>query len=80
MFAASPKEHAGATAGLFQTSRYVGSILSATLLGLVFGHRIDVTRLHILSAALGSLGIVILALSLATASFRSAPAAAAARL
>jgi MFS family permease len=79
MFAAAPKEQMGATAGLFQTSRYVGSILSASLLGLVFGHRIDVARLHVLSALLGSLGVVILLLSLLSSSFRSDRAAAAAR-
>lgn len=79
MFAAAPKEQMGATAGLFQTSRYVGSILSASLLGLVFGNRIDVGRLHVLSALLGSLGVVILLLSLLSSSFRSDRAAAAAR-
>jgi MFS family permease len=79
MYAAAPREQMGATAGLFQTSRYVGSILSASLLGLVFGHRIDVGRLHILSGLLGSLGIVILLLSLLSSSFGSDRAAAAAR-
>lgn len=79
MYAAAPRERMGATAGLFQTSRYVGSILSATLLGLVFGHRIDIRQLHILSGLLGSLGIVILLLSLLSSSFGNDPAAAAAR-
>ena len=63
----------GTSAGLFQTSRYVGSILAGTLLGLVFGHRIDVDRLHALSLLLGSLGLLILLLSLLSSSFRTAP-------
>jgi MFS family permease len=69
MYAAAPRERMGATAGLFQTSRYLGSILSASLLGLVFGHRIDVPRLHVLSGLLGSIGLLILALSLLSSSF-----------
>jgi uncharacterized membrane protein YhiD involved in acid resistance len=44
-----------------------------------FGHQIDVGRPHILSGLLGSLGIVILLLSLLSSSFGSDRAAAAAR-
>lgn len=74
LYAAAPRDQVGSAAGLFQTSRYVGTILSASLLALVFGHRIDVSRLHLLGFALGSLGLVILALSLLTSSFRGVTA------
>lgn len=69
LYAAAPREQIGTAAGLFQTSRYLGAILSASLLGLVFGPRIDVARLHVLSVALGCLGLLILALTLLTSSF-----------
>jgi MFS family permease len=69
MYTAAPAAQMGATAGLFQTARYVGSILSASLLGVVFGQRIDVSQLHLLGAALGCVGLLIFALSLLSSSF-----------
>lgn len=69
LYTAAPRAQIGAAAGLFQTSRYVGTILSASLLALVFGHRIDVPRLHVLSLVLGALALLILGLSFRTPSF-----------
>ncbi|MEK5522078.1 MFS transporter [Heyndrickxia sp. FSL W8-0423] len=36
----------GTASGLFQTSRYIGSILSSSLLGIVFTAHLDVQHLH----------------------------------
>lgn len=79
MYASAPRERMGATAGLFQTSRYVGSILSASLLGIVFGHRINIERLHVLAGLLGSIGVLVLLLSLLSSSFGNVDAEAAIR-
>ncbi|HZR91396.1 MAG TPA: MFS transporter [Gaiellaceae bacterium] len=61
MVEAAPHEQIGSASGLFQTSRYLGTILSASLLGLAFGQRIDANRLHTLSIALAVLsGLIVL--------------------
>lgn len=39
-------EDTGSASGLFQTSRYIGSILSSCLLGIVFNRHLDVIHLH----------------------------------
>ena len=46
MYALAPPESSGVAAGLFQTSRYVGAILSTSVLGVVFATSIDDARLH----------------------------------
>lgn len=61
MVEAAPHEQIGSASGLFQTSRYLGTILSASLLGLAFGQRIDAHRLHLLAIALAALsGLIVL--------------------
>ncbi|QSG00823.1 MFS transporter [Bacillus paralicheniformis] len=40
MFTASPPDIVGTTSGLFQTCRYLGSIFSSVILGLLFGEEI----------------------------------------
>lgn len=42
-------EETGSASGLFQTSRYLGSILSSSLLGLAFNHSIDFAHLHLVA-------------------------------
>lgn len=42
-------EETGSASGLFQTSRYLGSILSSSLLGLAFNKNIDFQHLHIVA-------------------------------
>ena len=59
MVAATPREQIGAASGLFQTSRYLGTILSASLLGLAFGQRVDAHRLHLLALVLAVLSMLI---------------------
>ncbi len=48
----TPVEMIGPSAGLFQTSRYLGSILSSVVLGLVFSKEITPAHLHILGYVL----------------------------
>jgi MFS family permease len=42
-------EETGSASGLFQTSRYLGSILSSSLLGITFNRQIDFTHLHLVA-------------------------------
>jgi MFS family permease len=65
MVAAAPPHQIGSASGLFQTSRYLGTILSASLLGLAFGHQIDAHRLHVMAVALVALAGLIVLLTLA---------------
>jgi MFS family permease len=44
----SPKDIVGTTSGLFQTCRYLGSILSSIVLGLIFGKEISTGNMKIL--------------------------------
>lgn len=42
-------EDTGSASGLFQTSRYIGAILSSSLLGIVFNKHLDLAHLHIVA-------------------------------
>lgn len=57
-------EETGAASGLFMTSRFVGTILSSSLLGLAFGQHITSANFHIIAAAGACIGVAILLLSL----------------
>ncbi len=59
-----PSGTVGAAAGLFQTSRYLGTILSASLLGLLFGDEIDTGSLHQLAWCLAAVSALVLLLDL----------------
>ncbi len=50
----------GSAAGLFQTSRYVGTMLASTLLALTFGQELDLTALHTLAAVLTAVMVLVL--------------------
>ncbi len=52
MIKATPPGMIGTTSGLFQASRYMGSILSAVALGLVFGKEITAAHFRILGCIL----------------------------
>jgi hypothetical protein len=54
----------GAASGLFQTCRYVGSVLSTTLLGLVFASGVTSSALRSLGVALAVISVPLLAASL----------------
>lgn len=64
MYDAASADTIGAAAGLFQTSRYVGTILSASVLGLIFGDDIDTAGLHELAWCLGAVSAAVLVLVL----------------
>jgi MFS family permease len=59
-----PSGNVGAAAGLFQTSRYLGTILSASLLGVLFGDEIDTASLHQLGWCLAAVSALVLVLDL----------------
>ncbi|MEN1968118.1 MFS transporter [Lentibacillus sp. N15] len=42
-------EETGSASGLFQTSRYLGSILSSCLLGIAFNSHLDIQHLHLVA-------------------------------
>lgn len=56
----TPPEDTGSVSGLFQTSRYIGAILSSSLLGIVFNKHLDLAHLHLVAIiSLVFTGIVI---------------------
>ncbi|HLR09375.1 MAG TPA: MFS transporter [Bacillota bacterium] len=57
-------EDTGSASGLFQTSRYLGSILSGSLLGLTFNHQVDTAHLHMVAIICFIFSLVIVGLSL----------------
>jgi MFS family permease len=63
LYDAAPAAAMGAVGGQFQTFRYVGAILSTSLLGLVFGSAISSEGLHLLAAVLVALSCVLLAVA-----------------
>jgi MFS family permease len=59
MYEAAPPSEIGSAAGQFQTFRYVGSILSTSLLGLIFGGTITTDGLHLIGLILGCTSILL---------------------
>ncbi|GAA3927915.1 MFS transporter [Microbacterium soli] len=64
MNGSAPKEAAGIAAGLFQTSRYLGAILSTSMLGLAFAHGIGSAELHGTAVTMAVLGLGLVGLNL----------------
>ena len=62
----TPKEETGAASGLFMTSRYLGTILATSLLGIFFGPDINARELHLAALALVVFAVPILPLALLT--------------
>src|SRR3989442_8356573 len=52
LYAHAPAHHMGAASGQFQTFRYLGAILSTSLLRLAFGTTVTSHRLHLISYVL----------------------------
>jgi EmrB/QacA subfamily drug resistance transporter len=65
MFISSPKEIIGVASGLFMTSRYLGTILSSLLIGIVMGDKFSAGGFRLLGAILS-----VIALSLVFMSWR----------
>jgi MFS family permease len=57
------KAETGIASGLFMTSRFMGTILSSSLLGAIFSHAITTQRLHILAWACAAMSVVIFVLA-----------------
>src|SRR6185312_14669205 len=64
LYGASEPERTGAAAGIFQTCRFVGAVLSTSLLGVVFADGVDSAGLHRLALMLAGVSVVVLAASL----------------
>ncbi|MGG1401031.1 MFS transporter [Bacillus salipaludis] len=64
MLKESPKEMLGTTSGLFQTCRYLGSILSSIVLGLIFGSEVSSENMEILGGVLIGIGVASFMMSL----------------
>jgi MFS family permease len=58
------KEETGIASGLFMTSRFMGTILSSSLLGAAFSHDITTAHFHALVWVCVAISIIMLALSL----------------
>jgi EmrB/QacA subfamily drug resistance transporter len=58
------KKETGAASGLFMTSRYLGTILSSTLLGILFDKKMSSGHFHEMAIACLVVGVIILALSI----------------
>lgn len=63
LFRVSPREVISSASGLFQMSRYLGTILSTVLLGIMFGNRLSTAEVAHLGAILAVLGLVIIWMS-----------------
>ncbi len=48
----TPKEETGASSGLFMTSRYLGTILATSLIGIFFSSAVGARELHLIALAL----------------------------
>ncbi|WP_285528575.1 MFS transporter [Bacillus altitudinis] len=64
MLKASPQQMIGTTSGLFQTCRYLGSILSSAVLGMLFGEEIAGSHFEQLGWTLIMLSLVGISVSL----------------
>ncbi|TFJ94136.1 MFS transporter [Lentibacillus salicampi] len=56
-------EETGSASGLYQTSRYMGAILSSSLLGLTFNEHMDTAHLHLVAMICFVCCIVVLSLA-----------------
>ncbi|MFC7330609.1 MFS transporter [Marinactinospora rubrisoli] len=59
MYRAAPGDQIGVASGLFQTSRYVGSILASVVVGLVFAHEVTDGGLHLIAAVMAAVSAVL---------------------
>jgi MFS family permease len=58
------KEETGTASGLFMTSRFLGTILSSSILAVVFGVEINTGQLHLMAMACGLISLFLLFLSI----------------
>ncbi|GAA2759742.1 MFS transporter [Actinopolymorpha rutila] len=70
LYEASPPERMGSSGGLFQTFRYLGAILSTSVLGIVFERDLSTRGLHHVGWLMTAVAAVLLLLALARHSGR----------
>ncbi|MDR6550124.1 MFS transporter [Paenibacillus qinlingensis] len=58
------KEETGIASGLFMTSRFIGTILSSSLLAALFGKNITTSHLHSMAWTCAGLGVLMFALTM----------------
>ncbi|MDC0764794.1 MFS transporter [Brevibacillus sp. AG] len=63
LFKSSPKEIIGVASGLFQTSRYLGTILSSLLIGIVMGDKFSAEGLQVLGIILTTIALSLVLMS-----------------
>ncbi|RAT97145.1 MFS transporter [Brevibacillus sp. Leaf182] len=63
LFKSSPKEIIGVASGLFQTSRYLGTILSSLLIGIVMGDAFSAEGLQALGMILSTIALSLVLIS-----------------
>ncbi|MBB6633367.1 MFS transporter [Cohnella thailandensis] len=64
LFASSPKEIAGVASGLFNTSRYLGTILSSLLTGIIMGDSFSFAGFRLLGIVLAVIALALIMMSL----------------
>jgi MFS family permease len=65
LYERAPAEHTGAAGGLFQTFRYVGSILATALIGAFLGESASTGGLHELALAMTAIAVALIVVSAA---------------
>lgn len=78
LYAAAEPQRTGAAAGLFQTCRYIGSVFSTSLIGIVFAAGVTSGGMHTIAIALAAMSTAILLASLTRAAGVKPPPAASA--
>lgn len=64
LFTSSPKEIAGVASGLFNTSRYLGTILSSLLTGIIMGGTFNFSGFRLLGVFLTVVALILVVISL----------------
>lgn len=64
LYQAAPASQTGTASGLFQTFRYLGAIMSTTVLGVVFERELSSEGLHRVGLVMTAAAVVVLALAL----------------
>lgn len=64
LFKSTPKEMIGVASGIFNTSRYLGTILSSLLIGIVMGDTFNVTGFQMLGIILTVLAASLIIMSI----------------
>jgi sugar phosphate permease len=59
VYAEAPQGHTGVAAGLFQTCRYLGAIMSTALLGLAFEQEVSTAGLHTVAVIMAGLAVIL---------------------